>query len=887
LGKGSSADSWSCGHGAMANWQAHDSHREVPSPFEPSLLESPLWVNSFHKKKAVKVESIEEDGVAEKIYANWIKEELQKEAACLELPFSVVFLASFAFFALGYLAQDVVMSVENSIETDITENANFAFEGYFGNKVIGDVNSFADFWSWTRLGLLPLVFPEMPYLYSEGLAEAVPEGYNVSALPQRWLYPGYEKPAPVQNDYLRYNRIIGGLRFRQEVSTDDKATCTHFGDEATFRTWIGKPCTHFTEYELPPDLMATEAFNSAPQRVEWFLPEVEGTSALVQHVIDMEDGCFSARAQNRTCLCQWCDAQVGPHPWLDEQTQRVEVAFITYNAHYGLYNLATANFWFSRGGNIFKLVFVRSSWAGLEVREPGVLALIAASGVLWVAGCLYLAKGELLEMARMIQRSNKIWYYTLAQDYLGFWNCVDWLAIIMTTVISISFGVLHIFIGDVNGKLGAIVMEVDSNGYPPLETYREIVSDFADAIVAMLDAERNLRLWLCIYPVVLLMRLFKSFAAQKRLAIVTDTFRMAYNDLMHFFIVFASVYFCMTVNAVIFFGQDILDFATIDRALHACFRAMLGDWDWDEMGKIGIHRAFAWFFFFMVVMVMILMNLLVAILMEAYGVVKDDAKHADSLLEQTKNILRRARQNKRKERVNLSSIWDALRKEHNNDEDALLSSERKITPSLLRDIVEGIPASQALRTLKNSQIDYDKKVDPAFELQDFKVGLTNMVTRLDYSALCATYLSEKIRQYQDLAKAEGRDTGGFDKALTTLSLPLGELEGAQPMDVETYENSAEQALEKVKALARDHSTEMADGIAAILGEEMQELEKRQYNQRKAINTTCEQLQRLRDMVHHLSSTCADISNLTTQLGSSAGPAVRGEASAPRVILDRT
>ncbi|CAE6955787.1 Gars1 [Symbiodinium natans] len=1188
---------------------------EVPSAFEPSLLESPQWVNSFHKKKAVKQESIEEDGVAEKIYANWIKEELQKEAACLELPFSVVFLASFACFALGYLAQDVVMSVENSIETDITENANFAFEGYFGNKAINDVNSIADFWSWTRLGLLPLVFPETPYTYSEGLADVVPEGYDVNALPQRWLYSGYQKPAPVQNDYLRYNRIIGGLRFRQEVSTDDKATCTHFGDEATFRRWIGKPCTHITEYELPPDLMATEAFNSEPQRVEWFLPEVEGTSALVQHVVDMEDGCFSAKAQNRTCRCTWCDAQVSSHPWLDEQTQRVEVAFITYNAHYGLYNLATANFWFSRGGNIFKLVFVRSSWAGLEVREPAVLALIAVSGVLWVCGCLYLAKVELLEMATMIQRSNKIWYYTLAQDYLGFWNCVDWLAIIMTTVISISFGVLHIFIGDVNGKLGAIVTQVDSSGYPALEAYREIaralelsrsgrkahaasygygqdlqsinlrgkvsvvtgansgigrkiaeylvargsrvymvcrnaergqqakdeiaqktssedvhllvadcglasdvrrvaaelrdkeasgidclvcnagamthkktltseghevtfathllhgtyllteelrpalgrkegarvvvvssggmlnvkynhnlatgkkgsydrqlayayakrgqvllcehwakqpgeqivfaschpgwtdtpgvdhaygsmkkwlepmrtnwegqwqvvcdsftsrcmavhvaimqhmwllsspwwgttpegdsrdsrvvlvesakfvkrqerdaasapatvqripkelqahtyrtVSDFADAVVAMLDAERNLRLWLCIYPVVLLMRLFKSFAAQKRLAIVTDTFRMAYNDLMHFFIVFASVYFCMTVNAVIFFGQDILDFATIDRALHACFRAMLGDWDWDAMGKIGIHRAFAWFFFFMVVMVMILMNMLVAILMEAYGVVKDDAKHADSLLQQTKNILRRARQNKRKERVNLTHIWDALRKEHNDDEDALLSSERKITPSFLRDIVDGIPVSQALRTLKNSQMDHDKKVDPAFELQDFKVGLTNMVTRLDYSALCATYLSEKIRQYQDLAKAEGRDTGGFDKSMATLS-PVGDFEGA-PAEDETYENSAEQALEKVKALARDHSTEMADGIAAILGEEMQELEKRQNTQRKAINTTCEQLQRLRDMVHHLSSTCADISNLTAHLGSSSGSA--HGASAPRVILD--
>ena len=27
------------------------------------------------------------------------------------------------------------------------------------------------------------------------------------------------------------------------------------------------------------------------------------SEALIQHVIDMEDGCFSARAQNRTCLC--------------------------------------------------------------------------------------------------------------------------------------------------------------------------------------------------------------------------------------------------------------------------------------------------------------------------------------------------------------------------------------------------------------------------------------------------------------------------------------------------------------------------------------------------------------------------------------------------------
>lgn len=428
----------------------------------------------------------------------------------------------------------------------------------------------------------------------------------------------------------------------------------------------------------------------------------------------------------------------------------------------------------------------------------------------------------------------------------------------MTLVICGSFGLLHLFIGDVNYKLGQIVADVDANGYPPVQVYRQSISDFADSVVAMLDVEGNFRFWLCIYPVVLLMRLFKSFAAQKRLAIVTDTFSVAYNDLMHFFVVFLSVYFCMTVNAVIFFGQDMLDFATIDRALHACFRAMLGDWDWEAMGRIGIHKAFAWFFSFMLVMVMVLLNMLVAILMEAYGVVKDDAKNADSLFQQTRNILRRAQQTKRKERVKLSDIWDALLKEHQHNEAALLNSQRRITPFYLREIVENIPASQAVRTLKNSQTDHDKKY-PAFDLQDFKAGLTSMVTRLDYSALCATYLSEKIRQYQELAKAEGRD------------MPVAASSSVAGTDATEATSSADVAIEKVKALTQEHSNEMADGIATILGEEMQELEKRQYNQRKAIDTTSEQLQRVRDMVYHLSETCAEITNLARQLDGAAAP----------------
>eukprot|EP00930_Biecheleria_cincta_P045279 TRINITY_DN31210_c0_g1_i1.p1 TRINITY_DN31210_c0_g1~~TRINITY_DN31210_c0_g1_i1.p1 ORF type:complete len:927 (-),score=178.82 TRINITY_DN31210_c0_g1_i1:78-2858(-) len=863
----------------------------VPTPFEPSLLKNPRFGNSFeHKRTSALRKPVEEEGVAQSIYTKWIKEELQKEEACLELPFSIVFLTCFALFALTYLSQHVVILVEDSIETDIIENANFAFSENFGHKNIYDVNNFADFWSWTRIGLLPLIFPASPYMYSESLDQAVPQvpgapAYDVNALPTRRPSPGYLKPAPVQNDYLRYNRIIGGLRFRQEVSKDDKARCTYPGDENVLKKWLGKPCTHFSSHEMPPDLVAAESFSAEPQRVEFFLPEVDGNAVIMQHVIDMEDGCVSARAQNRSCLCEWCHKQGLPHPWLDDQTQRIEISFTTYNAHYGMYNLASINFWFNRAGSVHKMVVVRSSWAGLGVRDPSTLAVISAAGITWILSCLYVTRIELIDIVTMIRSSKKLWYYTLADDYLGFWNCVDWCAILMTTVICVIFGVLHLCIGNVNTLLGEMVLRADAQSYrfPPVDRYRAGVAKFDGAISEMMDTERQLRMWLCVYPFVLLSRLFKSFSAQKRLAIVSDTFIVARNDMVHFFIVFSSVYFCMTVNAVIFFGQDQLDFATLDRALPACFRAMLGDWDWDGMINIGLFKAFVWFFAFMLLMVIILLNMLLAILMEAYGTVKEDARNADSLFEQMRNMVRRAQQSKRKQRVKLTDIWDALFQESNGDEVAMLSSDRKILPSFLLKVVQGIPAAQASRTLKTAQADYDKKNDPAFELSNFKEGLTKLLTRMDYSVLCSVYLHDKIRQYQDLTTAEGlgQDTehclvpevedhpGGTASQATTGSpttptssgwLGAGGGAGSETASKEAT-SSSDIALEQVRTLAQERSTEMADGIAAILGEEMQELERRQFEQRKSIEGTCKQLQSLREMIHKLSKTCEEIGGL--------------------------
>merc|ERR1719456_242178 len=122
----------------------------------------------------------------------------------------MMLLMGFSIMATYHLSQDKVSIVENALTADITENANFAWAHYFGHKGIEDVNSYADFWSWTRLGLLPLV--TSPSGYSEDLGSTVIHDrgrpyYDVDSLPLQRQFPGHRKAVPVRNDYLRFNRV--------------------------------------------------------------------------------------------------------------------------------------------------------------------------------------------------------------------------------------------------------------------------------------------------------------------------------------------------------------------------------------------------------------------------------------------------------------------------------------------------------------------------------------------------------------------------------------------------------------------------------------------------------------------------------------------------------
>lgn len=795
-------------------------------------------------------------GVKEGIYTKWIESELTKEEYCLELPLTILLLISFSVMALYHIHQPTISVMEEAIITDIVDNANFAWAHHFGHKGIHDVNSYADFWSWTRLGLIPLL--AMPWAYSEELGAAVPHldgrpAYNVSDLPPHREFPGHLKLVPVRNDYIRYNRLIGGFRFSQEVAGAESDVCTFPGQRDVTQLWYGKPCTGKTAHEMFPDVMAAETM-AQRSRVEWFMSDVEDYNTLIMRVLDMEDGCTSAVAQNRTCLCIHCAGTM--NPWLDELTYRLEVAFLVYNAQYGVYSLAQCNFWFNRAGYIHKIINVRSSWAGVILRETSHLVIMVIADIVWVLLCFYVVMSEARQIISMVRSKKQAWYITVIDDYLGFWNAVDWVSILIAGIILAWFVELWRTTDGVNGALADYAR---SSGSADRVEALALTQAFYTKAEVMYSAEWQFRFTLGIYPLVLMLRFFKSFAAQPRLAVVTETFRVAQTDLIHFFIVFGSVYFCMTVNAILFFGQDLPGFATFGRAFHSSFRIMLGDWDWEELSQIGLLKAFIWFFVFIFVVVMILLNMLLAIFMESYIAVSDSAQSAQSLFRQCREIYRRNKQNRMGERVRLNDILAAFQQEACGDSEAVFASERVIYPSDAMALVPGLTHQQARRTLRSALYEYNRVRGPSFSFTLLQELLESMKQRGDESLMCGAWLRDKFDTYGKRDEEE-RPKRSSEKEASLSAVDqreTGDERGPPKLHTDLFGG-----LEAVKYLAQSQAEELTSGATVVMSEEMGRMWRRQKELMGSMQQMQAVMQGLRSQVYTLHRTATNFSRST-------------------------
>jgi hypothetical protein len=160
----------------------------------------------------------------------------------------------------------------------------------------------------------------------------------------------------------------------------------------------------------------------------------------------------------------------------------------------------------------------------------------------------------------------------------------------------------------------------------------------------MIDASNLLYTQYLLCTLTMLCRFIKVLDFQPKLALVSKTIEKAAGPLAYFSVVFVSIVFGFSFCAKLVFGNVSSSFSDLDSAVMSLFNVFLGD--------LGVHEemmsttlSFPWLCFLLVYLLItffVLLNILLAIIVDAYVEVKDTASHTPSVMEDLKNVGRNA-----------------------------------------------------------------------------------------------------------------------------------------------------------------------------------------------------------------------------------------------------
>ena len=163
----------------------------------------------------------------------------------------------------------------------------------------------------------------------------------------------------------------------------------------------------------------------------------------------------------------------------------------------------------------------------------------------------------------------------------------------------------------------------------------------------------------------MLFRFLKVLDFQPKLALVSATISKAAINLYYFFIVFLSQVGGFAVCGYLIFGKSSPYFSSPQNAITTCINMFMGDLDADgQMSET--HLVFSWkiyYYSFLCITFFVLLNILLAIIVDAYVEVKDAATDSSSVSEDLIKILKNPNfcRTKQENREKLVQLLDPTR----------------------------------------------------------------------------------------------------------------------------------------------------------------------------------------------------------------------------------
>jgi len=408
-------------------------------------------------------------GVPRFLVKNFVENDVSEAAACTSLPFTLLLVFSYSFMVIGHMDAPTLRAVEDSIKFDIQDNSNFAFDSdYMGHKGMDDVNSYVDFWSWLGRGMIPLAFVN-EQAWSEELTELNKTKHVID--PQPW-------PPKQWGILTTYNRIVGGLRLRQEQAP--LGTCKSSTSGIASYFYRRKCLDTAQSYGLEPDLV--DARHTSPDMSMtqwlWIYKPVDQVLADAKH-LELNN-------------------------WLNTRTQKVEIGIPIYNAEYGVHSLICVNFYFSRGGHIWKQIIPQSCYANWYTSWYHFV--FDAVYILCIAWILL---NEVVEVCLVVYRFGILGIWT---EYFNFFNLIDWISVITGGVVLWMFVHVNTLTATLNDATKAF--GPPGRAWDPSNPESIKAKQYAERLEEAVEFVTLLQRALALYPMIVVFRLFKAFHAQ-------------------------------------------------------------------------------------------------------------------------------------------------------------------------------------------------------------------------------------------------------------------------------------------------------------------------------------------------------------------------------------
>lgn len=176
-------------------------------------------------------------------------------------------------------------------------------------------------------------------------------------------------------------------------------------------------------------------------------------------------------------------------------------------------------------------------------------------------------------------------------------------------------------------KIGSLSDPLTGNSTDPVKywetpeqsTYYATNADIIQDVENLIYLKMLQRLTMYWYAMVFLLRWFRGFRGQAKMAQITSTLSSAIADLLHFAIIAGVLFVNFALAGHVLFGSEVSEFATITKALQSSLAMAFGRVDYAPLYEIAPLSSAIWMAGYVLSLVMICLNMLLAIIMDHYG----------------------------------------------------------------------------------------------------------------------------------------------------------------------------------------------------------------------------------------------------------------------------